>query len=134
MLVIESHLGGRDDADGSDALGLYLEMARARLSAARFEAVVRAVQATCGLLAQGHEALVAGPGEEGFSSQMQREYLGLLAVMITGSLDHRVVELSGPAGVTGLAVVQPVEAAGSADGPGDACSGEQWQAILRHSA
>ncbi|MEU7062864.1 hypothetical protein ACIGQE_28160 [Streptomyces sp. NPDC053429] len=121
-----SHLGGRDDADGPDALGLYLEMARARLSAARFEAVVRAAQATCGLLAEGHEALVAAPGEEGFSPQMQREYLGLLAVMITGSLDHRVVDLPGPAGVTGLAVIQPVTgqgAPGSAHGPG--CGGEQ---------
>ncbi|THA46193.1 hypothetical protein [Streptomyces sp. A1136] len=106
-------------------------MAHARLPAARFEAVVRAVQATCGFLAEGREALVATPGEEGFSSEVQHEYLALLAVVITGSLDHRVVELPGPGGVIGLAVVETIADRGpasSADGSGGACSGEQWHA------
>ncbi|MFF5705482.1 GNAT family N-acetyltransferase [Streptomyces sp. NPDC012794] len=106
MLVIERDAGGRDEAGGADVLDLYLQMARARLSPARFEAVVRAVQDTCGLLVQGHQALVAMPGEEGFSPEMQREYLALLAVMITGSLDHRVVELPGPDDEPALAVVR----------------------------
>lgn len=75
MLVIERDAGGREEAGGADVLDLYLEMARARLSPTRFEAVVRAVQDTCGLLAQGHEALVAASAEEGFSPDKQREYL-----------------------------------------------------------
>ncbi|MFF5705694.1 hypothetical protein ACFY7H_24905 [Streptomyces sp. NPDC012794] len=112
MLVIERDAGAREVAGGADVLDLYLQMARARLSPARFEAVVRAVQDTCGLLAQGHQALVAMPGEEGFSPEMQREYLALLAVMITGSLDHRVVELPGPDDVPALAVFRTTSAPG----------------------
>ncbi|WP_329201785.1 MULTISPECIES: hypothetical protein [unclassified Streptomyces] len=81
-----------------DVLGIYLEMARARLAPPRFEAVIRAAQATCALLAEGHEALVAAPEGESFTKDLQCEYLGLLAVMITGSLDHRVIAVPGPAG------------------------------------
>lgn len=138
--MIESHADGQDhgDSDGVDVLGLYLEMARARLTPARFEAVVRAAQATCGLLAQGHEALVAAPEEEGFTVELQREYLGLLAVMITGSLDHRVVEVPGPAGGTGLAVVQPTAAVPKpAEGEDDSSGArvdKQPDGILRDSA
>ncbi|MFF5706566.1 hypothetical protein ACFY7H_29370 [Streptomyces sp. NPDC012794] len=125
--MIERDAGGREEAGGADVLDLYLEMARARLSPPRFEAVVRAVQETCGLLAQGHQALVVMPGDEGFSPDLQREYLALLAVMITGSLDHQVVELPGPDGVPALAVVRTTNA------PGQQVAGQGVLDAARHS-
>ncbi|MGW7099687.1 hypothetical protein [Streptomyces sp. NPDC054838] len=89
-------------------LGTYLEGLRARIGARGFEAVIRAADATCALLAGGHPALLAGPDGEadGFGSDLQREYLALLAVLITGRCDHRLVRLPGVDGLPGWAVVE----------------------------
>ncbi|MEU6895991.1 hypothetical protein ABZ934_30380 [Streptomyces sp. NPDC046557] len=95
---------GGDEA--GDVLAVYLRALRARMEGDHFALVVRAVQQTCARLADGYRALLEVPGEDGFAGDLQREYLSLLAVMITGSLDHRVVELPGPAGRRGWAVVR----------------------------
>ncbi|MEV0416327.1 hypothetical protein AB0I68_37705 [Streptomyces sp. NPDC050448] len=92
---------GRDD----DVLGPYLEVLRARLNGERFEVLIRAVQTTCALLADGREAVLEVPGDGQLAPDLQREYLSLMAVMITGHLDHRLVELAAPDGGKGWAVV-----------------------------
>ncbi|MGW0365873.1 hypothetical protein [Streptomyces sp. NPDC002990] len=107
-------MNARDDRGGGsrDLLDAYLEGLRARIGARRFVAVVRAADATCVLLADGHPAVLAGPdGEDGrddagFDTDLQREYLTLLAVLITGRTDHRVVRLPGLDGLSGWAVVE----------------------------
>ncbi|MEU9028982.1 hypothetical protein AB0D46_15950 [Streptomyces sp. NPDC048383] len=98
--------------EGPDLLDTYLAGLRDRIGARGFEAVVRAADATCVLLAEGHSALLAGPDgqdgrqDAGFDADLQREYLTLLAVLITGRTDHRVVRLPGLDGLPGWAVVE----------------------------
>ncbi|MFB0631919.1 hypothetical protein [Streptomyces sp. AB3(2024)] len=46
------------------------------------------------------------PGDRGLAPGLQREYLSLMAVMITGHLDHHLIEVVAPDGGTGRAVVE----------------------------
>ncbi|TDU74232.1 hypothetical protein [Streptomyces sp. KS 21] len=103
--MIEHHAASPGDGREDDVLGPYLEVLRARLDGERFEVLIRAVQATCALLADGREAVLEVPGETDLAPDLQREYLSLMAVMITGHLDHRLVELAAPDGGKGWAVV-----------------------------
>ncbi|MET9885662.1 hypothetical protein ABZZ20_21495 [Streptomyces sp. NPDC006430] len=89
-----------------DVLGPYLEVLRARLNGERFELLIRAVQATCALLADGQEAVLEVSGDTQLAPDLQGEYLSLMAVMITGHLDHRLVEVATPDGGKGWAVVE----------------------------
>ncbi|MFF4321202.1 hypothetical protein [Streptomyces sp. NPDC001568] len=73
--------------DDTDVLGEYLRAALARLGSADFETVIRAADATCQLLADAQPALPAGPDGAVRGSHLQREYLSLLAVLITGRAD-----------------------------------------------
>ncbi|MFB7462445.1 hypothetical protein ACFCZ1_02865 [Streptomyces sp. NPDC056224] len=102
----ESDPADLDDGCEADVLGAYLEVLRARLNGERFEALIRAVQITCALLGDGHQPVLEVPGEDDLAPDLQREYLSLMAVMITGHLDHRLVELSAPDGARGWAVVE----------------------------
>ncbi|KPH98973.1 hypothetical protein OV450_5526 [Actinobacteria bacterium OV450] len=103
--MIEHHAADPGDDQEADVLGSYLEVLRARLSGERFELLIRAVQTTCALLADGREAVLEVPGDPDLAPELQREYLSLMAVMITGHLDHSLVELAAPDGGTGWAVV-----------------------------
>ncbi|MFF1339448.1 hypothetical protein ACFVYT_16315 [Streptomyces sp. NPDC058290] len=103
--MIEHHAADPGDGQEDDVLGPYLEVLRARLNGERFEVLIRAVQATCALLADGREAVLEVPGDADLAPDLQREYLSLMAVMITGHLDHRLVELAAPDGGKGWAVV-----------------------------
>ncbi|MFE2547931.1 hypothetical protein ACFXGI_05200 [Streptomyces sp. NPDC059355] len=103
--MIEQHAADSGDGQEADVLGSYLEVLRARLTGERFEVLIRAVQTTCALLAEGREAVLEVPGETDLVPDLQCEYLSLMAVMITGHLDHRLVELSAPDGGKGWAVV-----------------------------
>ncbi|MFF5447068.1 hypothetical protein [Streptomyces sp. NPDC012888] len=71
----------------------------------RFTTVIRAAQDTCRLLADGHPTLLNMPCEGAPDAGLHGEYLSLLAVMITGRLDHRVVQRPLPDGRMGLAVI-----------------------------
>ncbi|MGW6686206.1 hypothetical protein [Streptomyces sp. NPDC054961] len=126
-----------DPGDGQepDVLGSYLEFLRVRLGAERFEALVRAVQTTCALLTEEYRALLEVPGEEELALDLRGEYLSLMAVMITGHLDHRLVELDTPGGGKGWAVVEttparperpPAPAAPPATAPGWDAAGRAW--------
>ncbi|MFF5447085.1 hypothetical protein [Streptomyces sp. NPDC012888] len=104
-------MSGHDDGgttahgDPDGALELYLQLLNARLDPDRFTAVIRAAQDTCRLLADGHPALLSTPGEALPDAVLHGEYLSLLAVMITGRLDHRVVQRPLPDGRMGFAVL-----------------------------
>ncbi|MFD7081758.1 hypothetical protein [Streptomyces sp. NPDC059918] len=103
--MIEHRAADSGDGQEADVLGSYLEVLRARLTGERFEVLIRAVQTTCALLADGREAVMEVPGDTGLAPGLQCEYLSLMAVMITGHLDHRLVEVAGPDGGKGWAVV-----------------------------
>ncbi|NXY93353.1 hypothetical protein HYE82_02780 [Streptomyces sp. BR123] len=106
--VVEDRPAEPDDGGPeADVLGAYLEGVRARLSGERFEVVIRAVQATCALLGESpHRTVVEVPGGGELAPELQREYLSLLAVMITGRRDHHLVALAAPEGDKGWAVVE----------------------------
>ncbi|MFE3585540.1 hypothetical protein [Streptomyces vinaceus] len=103
--MIEDHAADSGEGQEADVLGSYLEVLRARLTGERFEVLIRAVQTTCALLADGREAVLEVPGDADLAPDLQGEYLSLMAVMITGHLDHRLVELAAPDGGKGWAVV-----------------------------
>ncbi|MFD3870268.1 hypothetical protein [Streptomyces sp. NPDC058623] len=93
-------------AEDADLLDDYLRAALARLGPAGFKAVIRAADATCLLLADGQPAVLAGPDGKAFDTLLQREYLALLAVLITGRTDHSIVPLPNPDGTPGWAVIE----------------------------
>ncbi|OEJ30081.1 hypothetical protein [Streptomyces subrutilus] len=95
-----------DDAGEFDVLGVYLEALRAQMSPPRFRTLVAAVQETCGLLSDGKSAQVTVPGDGFLPSDLRREYLSVLAIMITGRMDHRLVEVLGPGGTSGWVVLE----------------------------
>ncbi|MFF7501115.1 hypothetical protein ACFZBM_16950 [Streptomyces lavendulae] len=64
--------------------------------------LIRAVDATCALLADGHPAVLAGTEGEAFTPTLQREYPSLLA----GRTDHHIIVLPGPEGTPGWAAVE----------------------------
>ncbi|GLV82127.1 hypothetical protein Slala03_18160 [Streptomyces lavendulae subsp. lavendulae] len=96
----------RDDDREADVLGTYLEDVRDRLDGERFEVLVRAVRTTCALLEEGDRSVLEVPGDHGLAPDLQREYLSLMAVMITGHLDHHLIEVAAPDGGKGWAVVE----------------------------
>ncbi|MFD8410462.1 hypothetical protein ACFV2Q_01605 [Streptomyces sp. NPDC059650] len=106
--MVENRPAEPDDGDpGADVLGSYLERVRARLSGERFEVLIRAVQTTCDLLWEGRpQTVLEVPGGGELAPDLQREYVSLLAVMITGRSDHHLVELAAPDGDKGWAVVE----------------------------
>ncbi|MFK0218421.1 hypothetical protein ACIQWN_09500 [Streptomyces vinaceus] len=108
--MIEDHAADSGEGQEADVLGSYLEVLRARLTGERFEVLIRAVQTTCALLADGREAVLEVPGDADLAPDLQGEYLSLMAVMITGHLDHRLVELAAPDGGKGWAVVDNTRA------------------------
>ncbi|MFJ9344809.1 hypothetical protein ACIRP0_36845 [Streptomyces sp. NPDC101733] len=77
------------------------------MGAVGFEAVVSTVRDTCAMLADGHPAILAGPDGEAFGSVLQREYLALLAVLMTGRADLEIIAVPIPGGEQGWAVVEP---------------------------
>ncbi|MER6517002.1 MULTISPECIES: hypothetical protein [unclassified Streptomyces] len=103
--MTEHHPTEPGDGHEADVLGSYLELVRARLDGERFEALITAVRTTCALLEDDHGTAWEVPAERHFPADLQGEYLSLMAVMITGHLDHRLVELAAPDGARGWAVV-----------------------------
>ncbi|KIF02132.1 hypothetical protein PL81_31705 [Streptomyces sp. RSD-27] len=93
------------DADG-DILDAYLAERAVRCERAVFEAVVAATRDTCAMLSEGRAAVLAGPEGSAFGPVLQREYLALPAVLMTGRTDWEVVTVP-TAGGEGWAVVDP---------------------------
>lgn len=100
--------GGSGDGQEAAVLGSHLEFLRTRLGGEQFEALVRAVQATCTLLAEEQQVLLGGPQGGELTPDLRGEYLSLMAVMITGHLDHHLVEFRTYDGGKGWAVVENV--------------------------
>ncbi|MGP3992122.1 hypothetical protein [Streptomyces sp. 3N207] len=100
--------------DPVEAVSLYMETLKARMDPEQYERLARLVHESAHLPAEGREGIF-GDGDEQteLTPEMQRELATVLAMMITGGADHRVVEMPGPDGSTGFAIV----AASAADDP-----------------
>ncbi|MCY0963104.1 hypothetical protein [Streptomyces sp. H27-H5] len=94
--------------DAGDAvLDWYLEDLHQRVGPECLAVLVRVVQDACQRVSGDGQALLEVPGEDGWTPELQRECLSLLAVMITGQVgSHHLVEIPGPERSTGWLVIQ----------------------------
>ncbi|MFI8850170.1 hypothetical protein ACIGW3_08225 [Streptomyces sp. NPDC053499] len=73
----------------------------------QYERLARLVHESAHLPAPGREGIFGDGGEQTeLTPKMQRELATILAMMITGGTDHRAVEIPGPDGSTGFAIVE----------------------------
>jgi hypothetical protein len=95
-----------------DNVSLYMEALKARMNPEHYDVLAKAVHETAHLIAEGHQA---GPVDDAsqFTDEVQREYATVLAILLTGRMDHRLVEMPGPDGSPGFAIVE----ASTADDP-----------------
>ncbi|MEU3317271.1 hypothetical protein ABZ743_31975 [Streptomyces sp. NPDC006662] len=91
-------------------MDVYLTTLAGRCGPAAFEAVIAAVRDTCAMLSEGHPAVLSGPEGTVFGPVLQREYLALMAVLMTGRTDLEVIAVPTDEG-EGWAVVEPDVAA-----------------------
>ncbi|MGP3974452.1 hypothetical protein ACTWQF_10695 [Streptomyces sp. 8N114] len=94
--------------DRVEAVSLYMEALKARMDPEQYERLARLVHESAHLLAEGREGIFGDEDEQAeLTPEMQRELATILAMMITGGADHRVVEMSDPDGSTGFAMWKP---------------------------
>ncbi|MEH0549160.1 hypothetical protein QA802_40760 [Streptomyces sp. B21-105] len=102
---------GSDDGR-IDNVSLYMETLKARMDPEQYDVLAKAVHETAHLIAEGHQAGPVGDASQ-FTDDVQREYATVLAILLTGRMDHRLVEMPGPDGSPGFAIVE----ASAADDP-----------------
>ncbi|PWI05889.1 hypothetical protein DIZ27_36850 [Streptomyces sp. NWU339] len=95
-----------------DSVSLYMETLKARMAPEQYDVLAQAVHETAHLIAEGHQAGPVGD-LSAFTPEVQREYATVLAILLTGRMDHRLVEMPGPDGSPGFAIVE----ASTADAP-----------------
>ncbi|MFD9029005.1 hypothetical protein [Streptomyces parvulus] len=95
-----------------DNVSLYMETLKARMGSEQYDVLAKAVHETAHLIAEGHQVGPVGDLSE-FTPDVQREYATVLAILLTGRMDHRLVEMPGPGGSPGFAIVE----ASAADDP-----------------
>ncbi|MFF3934242.1 hypothetical protein [Streptomyces hirsutus] len=95
-----------------DNVSLYMETLKTRMIPDQYDVLAKAVHETAHLIAEGHQAGPVGDLSE-FTPEVQREYATVLAILLTGRMDHRLVEMPGPDGSPGFAIVE----ASAADDP-----------------
>jgi hypothetical protein len=86
---------------------LYLESVKARMDPEDFETLHQAVQEMSRLIAEGDEGVLEAGNRENFAGDVQREFLAVMAIVTTGRMDHHVIDMPGPDGSPGYAVVTP---------------------------
>ncbi|GHA73107.1 hypothetical protein GCM10010345_89910 [Streptomyces canarius] len=102
----------RPDDSRIDNVSLHMEALKARMYPAQYDVLAKAVHETAHLIAEGHQAGPVGDASQ-FTDEVQREYATVLAILLTGRMDHRLVEMPGPDGSPGFAIVE----ASAADDP-----------------
>ncbi|MFD5065642.1 hypothetical protein [Streptomyces sp. NPDC058394] len=88
-------------------VALYLESVKARMPAEEFETLRQAVHEMVHLIADGREGFLETGDRENFTDTIQKEFLTVMAIVMTGRMDHQVVDIPGPDGSPGYAVVTP---------------------------
>ncbi|MGA5120911.1 hypothetical protein [Streptomyces pseudogriseolus] len=88
-----------------DNVSLYMETLKARMDPEQYDVLAKAVYETAHLIAEGHQAGPVGDASQ-FTDEVQREYATVLAILLTGRMDHQLVEMPGPDGSRGFAIVE----------------------------
>ncbi|MFE4924740.1 replication-relaxation family protein [Streptomyces sp. NPDC056661] len=104
---------GMNDNDHADEtpqeriakVALYLESVKGRMPAEEFETLHQAVHEMVHLIADGREGFLETGDRENFTDNIQREFLTVMAIVMTGRMDHQVVDMPGRDGSPGYAVV-----------------------------
>jgi hypothetical protein len=86
-------------------VALYLESVKARMPAEEFETLHQAVHEMVHLLTDGREGILETVDRENFTDNIQKEFLTVMAIVMTGRMDHQVVDMPGRDGSPGYAVV-----------------------------
>lgn len=86
-------------------VALYLESVKARMPAEEFETLQQAVHEMAHLLADGREGILDAGDRENFTDDVQKEFLTVTAIVMTGRMDHQVVDMPSPDGSPGYAIV-----------------------------
>ncbi|MFF1845665.1 hypothetical protein ACFVW9_28770 [Streptomyces sp. NPDC058217] len=76
-----------------------------RNRAAGNETLHQAVHEMVHLIADGREGFLETGDRENFTDTIQKESLTVMAIVTTGRMDHQVVDMPGPDGSPGYAVV-----------------------------
>ncbi|WP_346172762.1 hypothetical protein [Streptomyces cuspidosporus] len=101
----ENDFGAGDDR--IDKVSLYMETLKARMDPEQYDVLARAVHETAHLIAEGREGVFGSDDDRStFTPEVQREFATVLAILLTGRMDHRVVEIPGPDGSPGFAIVE----------------------------
>ncbi|MDX3771744.1 MULTISPECIES: hypothetical protein [unclassified Streptomyces] len=103
-------MNDNDDADETPQdriakVALYLESVKARMPPEQFETLHQAVHEMIHLIADSHEGFLEAGDRENFTDDVQKEFLTVMAIVTTGRMDHQVVDMPGPDGSPGYAVV-----------------------------
>ncbi|MEU3290439.1 hypothetical protein [Streptomyces longwoodensis] len=85
-----------------------MDTLRARMDPGEYAALAEAVHEAFGLLAQGGESIIGGDGGL-FYAEMEREFPTVLAMMLTCTMDHQIVEVPASNGASGLIPMNPEE-------------------------
>lgn len=88
-------------------VALYLETVKARMAPEQFATLHEAVQEMTRLIDEGQDGFLEAGDRESFTGDVQREFLAVMAIVTTGRMDHEVVDMPGPDGSAGYAVVTP---------------------------
>ncbi|MCT6782263.1 hypothetical protein LXH09_37205 [Streptomyces sp. CS7] len=102
----EGHAGEMNDEGGAgegvrraEKVALYMETLRARMDAEQFAALAGAVHQAAHLLAQGREGSIGSDEDSSlFTPEMHRELATVLAILVSGEMEHAIVELPGDGG------------------------------------
>lgn len=93
------------DYDGIDNVSLYMETLKARMIPEQYDVLAKAVHETAHLIVEGHRVGPVGDLSD-FTPEVQREYATVLAILLTGRMDHRLVEMPSHGGSPGFAIVE----------------------------
>ncbi|MFB7947594.1 hypothetical protein ACFC6L_22075 [Kitasatospora phosalacinea] len=87
----------------AELVRLYLDTLRARMDPDEFRLLGRLLSGAVGSLADAGDTHVVEVGEQQPSRQVQEEFLAVLSIVATGTIEHRLVDL-GDGAVTVLDV------------------------------
>ncbi|WP_199546298.1 hypothetical protein [Streptomyces sp. N35] len=96
----------QEDDDRLGLINLYMATLQARMDPDQFDALAHAVHGLAHVLAAGGEGSFSIPDDDrDFTPEMHQEFVAIMGIMLTGNADHRVVEMPGPDGAVGFALV-----------------------------
>lgn len=96
---------GQDSPNTEHLVALYLETLQVRMDPAEYTVLTEALRGFQHVMETGGEGGFDIDDEEAFTPEVRKELMTVLAILGTGRMDQRVVELPGTGGARGWVVV-----------------------------